>query len=139
MPASFQDLRRKFLKKRLEVIKQANNLFEKFVKKLSSALSNHASIILFGSRARRTSGSASDFDLLIIHDGIPRETLEELIFKYHPRSIPLDILFLETSEVDFHSEIFKKMIRDAKLLHDGLNISLLLNEVLDNGGERSSR
>ncbi|HLC84356.1 MAG TPA: nucleotidyltransferase domain-containing protein [Candidatus Nanoarchaeia archaeon] len=58
-------------------------------------------IILFGSRARGQGGKWSDYDLLILSDSFSKLSyLERLsqVYKFHPRTIPLDVICLTPKE-----------------------------------------
>ena len=72
MQEEYLALRWKLLKHRKNVIESRTKKFEKFVANLAEAFGDKATIILIGSRARRTAKTYSDFDLLIIYKDLKK-------------------------------------------------------------------
>ncbi|MGQ4891259.1 MAG: nucleotidyltransferase domain-containing protein [Candidatus Njordarchaeia archaeon] len=81
------------------------------------------SIILFGSRARGTSSDRGDFDIMVVLEKM-RDPVNEAveIRKRIPLRgrFPLDLVFVEVK--DLKSKLIKQMLKDKKVLFDGLNL-----------------
>ena len=95
-------LRWKLLKHRKEVIDSRETKFKAFIAKLSEALGDKVTIILIGSRARKTAKAYSDFDLLIVYKDLKEEEIYEKVSRIKSMDLPGDILVIHLD--DFNPE-----------------------------------
>ena len=121
MHEKFSTLRWRLLKHRKEVIDLRETKFKEFVAKLSEVLGDKVTIILIGSRARKTAKAYSDFDLLIVYKDLKEEEIYKRVSRVKSMDLPIDILAMHLN--DFNPEknkLLREMLRSMKILYDGL-------------------
>ena len=105
-------------KYRREQILKYPEMFNDFVDKLINAYNGQITIILFGSRGRRTNKESSDFDIMIV---LQKKTLEDYkkIYQLKPTGLPADIVIVTPDELK--DQVIKQMLVGSKIVYNGLN------------------
>jgi len=110
-----------------ERIRSYDSLCSAFINNLIKEYKGEISIILFGSRARGDNKPSSDFDFFIIVKNGDLLKHYVRVGKCKPPELPADtiILYLE----DVTKKLVRRMLKDAKILYDGLSIKDILKSV----------
>ena len=126
---SLNGLRELFLRRRAELIKRQDELFREFTRKITCKY-RKCSIVLFGSRARGTHVSYSDYDVAVIFEKISDgfKLIEELR-RLKPRGFSLDLIVFELK--DLEDPLVKKMLSDCVILYDALKVSNILEKKIN--------
>jgi predicted nucleotidyltransferase len=80
-------------------------------------------IMMFGSRARGSSDTNSDLDLLVIMpDGINRRETARMIYRnLDSRNLPVDVIVATSEDLDKHGNnsglIYKRILQEGKILY----------------------
>ncbi|MGQ4834567.1 MAG: nucleotidyltransferase domain-containing protein [Candidatus Asgardarchaeia archaeon] len=105
-------------KYRREQILKYPEMFNNFVDKLINAYNGQITIILFGSRGRKTNRESSDFDIIIV---LQKKTSEDYkkIYQLKPTGLPADIIILTPDELN--DKVIKQMLVGSTIIYNGLN------------------
>ncbi|MCD6515742.1 MAG: nucleotidyltransferase domain-containing protein [Candidatus Asgardarchaeum sp.] len=122
MQEEYLALRWKLLKHRKNVIESRTKKFEKFVANLAEAFGDKATIILIGSRARRTAKTYSDFDLLIIYKDLKEEEVYAVVRNFKSMDLPIDFLPIRIEDFNPNDKLLKEMLKEMRILHDGIKL-----------------
>ncbi len=81
-----------------------------------------STILLFGSRARGDSLPYSDYDIAVILEHVDDKVkVVERLRRLKPKGLSLDLIVVSIDELN--DPIIKEMLRDSKVLYDGLGLS----------------
>jgi len=122
MQEEYLALRWKLLKHRKNVIESRTKKFEKFVANLAEAFGDKATIILIGSRARRTAKTYSDFDLLIIYKDLKEEEVYAVVRNFKSMNLPIYFLPIRIEDFNPNDKLLKEMLKEMRILHDGIKL-----------------
>ncbi len=114
-------MRNKLLTYLAEKLRSQNQLLEVYVASLSKK-KPRSTIVLFGSRAVEKQLPYSDFDVAVIVEELGDALAEvEELRKLKPKGMSLDLLVISKKELQ--DPLIREMLRNAKILYDGLGIA----------------
>lgn len=89
---------------------------------MAEAFGDKATIILIGSRARRTAKTYSDFDLLIIYKDLKEEEVYAVVRNFKSMDLPIDFLPIRIEDFNPNDKLLKEMLKEMRILHDGIKL-----------------
>jgi predicted nucleotidyltransferase len=122
-------MRRRLLAKLREYMRSMDRVFESYVEELEN-LYPRSTIILYGSRARGDHLPYSDYDLLLVLEGVD-DKIGEIVRarSIKPHILPLDLMVVDVEEV--MDPIWLESLRQGyRILYDGLGLSHRLKQIL---------
>lgn len=111
------------IRRRREEVSSYDKLFDEFVEALKQRYP-HCTIILFGSRAKKKHRASSDFDVIVVMEGVDEAEMATKMLRFRPRGIPIDLVVINRDSLD--KKEIKILLKDSKVIYDGLGISNIL-------------
>ncbi len=104
-----------------ERVGEYERVFGEFVRRLVQRFGGRVTIVLFGSRAAGRHGPSSDFDVLVVLDGLGDyfETAAEV--RAMGRGAPMDLVLLDRADFAVDG-VVRDMLRRHVCVYDGLGI-----------------
>ncbi len=115
---------KRYLEARRRTLAERPRLFKVFVERLTEALGEKASIIVFGGRVRTGLETVEprDYDVLIVvGEGLEPKTVDELVDRLRPRGLPLDIIVARVTDIECNP-VVRRMLEESVALHDPLRV-----------------
>jgi len=118
-------LRSKLLSYLARKIEMSSKLFNEYVERLRGKYTKSI-ILLHGSRATGRQLPYSDYDLIVVLEQVDnRFKLIEEMRRLKPMGISVDLTVISINELD--DPIIRMMLRESKVLYNGLNLKLNVN------------